>query len=140
MTLQRSVKSTLFSRPSVIMIPFANSQPRIRRAKISLVMFGRKRDSPKGAPPRHLCCFLSKTIQKSFFLTFTRAKNIALEFRTKTSITFFCKKSNPWPVERWAGVATGVGPEIFWPFPLLLRLRKSFTFVSVRSSDAWDMG
>ena len=43
----------------------------------------------------HFCCFLAKTIQKSFFLTFTRAEIIALKFRAKTSINF-SQKSNPW--------------------------------------------
>lgn len=50
MTLQRGVKLTPFSQPSVVTILFANSQPRTRRAQISKVIFGRKRDSLKGAP------------------------------------------------------------------------------------------
>ena len=37
----------------------------------------------KRALPRHFYCFPAKT-EKSFFLTFTRAENIALKFRTKT--------------------------------------------------------
>ena len=36
----------------------------------------------------HFCCFPDTTVQRSFFLTFTPAKNIALNFRTKTSINF----------------------------------------------------
>ena len=53
-----------------------------------------------------LLLFLAKTIQKSFFLTFTRAENNALKFRTQTS-TIFCKKSNLWfifgfALKRWA--------------------------------------
>ena len=38
---------------------------------------------PKGALPCLYCCF--QTMQKSFFLTFTWAQNIALKFRTETS-------------------------------------------------------
>ena len=40
----------------------------------------------KGALSCHFCCFPAKTMQKSFFLTFTRAEIIALKFKTKTSI------------------------------------------------------
>ena len=40
----------------------------------------------KGALSQQFYCFPAKTIQKSFFLTFTRAKIIALKFRTKISI------------------------------------------------------
>ena len=42
----------------------------------------------KAALSRHFRSFLAKTIQKSFFLTFPRAKNIALKFRTNKSINF----------------------------------------------------
>ena len=49
-------------------------------------------DTIKGALSRHVCCVPTKAIQKSFFLTFTRAKNIAMEFRTKSST----KKSTLW--------------------------------------------
>ena len=33
----------------------------------------------------HFCCYLAKTIQKSFFLTFTLAENVALKLRINTS-------------------------------------------------------
>ena len=42
----------------------------------------------KGALSLYFCCFPAKTIQKSLFLTFIRAENIALKFRTKTLINF----------------------------------------------------
>ena len=48
----------------------------------------------KGALSWHFHYFSAKTIQKSFFLTLTRAKNIALKFRTKTSISFLQKESS----------------------------------------------
>ena len=59
----------------------------------------------KGALSRHFCYFPAKTRQKSFFLNFTRAEDIALKFRTKISINF-CKKSNPWCI---FGVALKMG-------------------------------
>ena len=34
------------------------------------------------------CCFPAKTIQKPFFLIFTRAENVALKFRTNTPFKF----------------------------------------------------
>ena len=46
----------------------------------------------KGALSRHLYCFSVKTIQKSFFLTFTRAENISLKLRQQS---IFYKKRNP---------------------------------------------
>lgn len=42
----------------------------------------------QGALSWHFCCFPDTTVQRSFFLTFTPAKNIALNFGTKTSINF----------------------------------------------------
>lgn len=42
----------------------------------------------KGALSWHFCYFPVRTLQKSFFLIFTRAGNIALKFWTNTSINF----------------------------------------------------
>ena len=43
----------------------------------------------KGPVFRHFRGFQAKTNEKSFFLTFSRADNIASKFRTKISINFF---------------------------------------------------
>ena len=47
-------------------------------------------DTCQGALSRH---FWDQTIQKYFFLTFTRAENIALKSSTKTSINFLQEQS-----------------------------------------------
>ena len=62
----------------------------------------------KGALSQHFSLFPAKNLQKSFFLTFTRAENIALKVKTMNSISFFCKKSDPWHI---LGFAVKIGKE-----------------------------